>query len=761
MKGSKATHALSNTIHTAYDPEGRVIATWGATYPVAYAYDPHGRMTAMGTYRGTNVIETLSDFNFQLSAFDRTTWLYDLPTGLLTNKLYADNLGPSYTYTPDGRLATRTWARGVTTTYSYAASGAMTNIAYSDGTPSVSFAYDRLGRQRTITDATGSRSFAYNDTLQLAAETNAFGVLARSYDGLGRSAGFSLFNPANPVNPVQSITFGYDSLGRFHSVSSFVFSALSVAQYSYLPNSDLISGWSNGILQTVRSFEPNRDLITAVENRAGPDLISRFDYVNDAVARRTARIDHRGAGVPPAITNAFGYNPRSELTSAAMGTNAYGYAFDAIGNREWTRMNANTNIYQSNGLNQYTNILRVSAPPREDLPVFDLDGNQTLLHTTTGSWQVEYNAENRPVLFSNETAIITMVYDHQGRRTEMKVVQSGATTRHERYLYRDYLQLAALDLLDATNVIHVLTWDPTEPVATRPLALQRGTNCWSYGFDQVKNVTELFDSTGALVAAYDYAPFGALTSATGPATALNPLTFSSEIHDTPLGLIYYNYRHLNVLDGRWTNRDPIGEQGGLNIVMFVGNEPLVRSDKLGLLFGLFKGCCNGQVYNRITHCCCCGDKTRRSGGSECKLISRSQLCDTGIKKCYVTPFESGGYPHVYIMIGARSWGFYPNPSMSNPIGGIVYHPDRHVGQGTCIPVVISCCTYKRDKYKANVRQYLDETYQAPPNYIYPVRACGWYVFTALDKGKKGASGCTANCDSFPPPKSPGGYWEVF
>jgi len=50
MKGSKATLALSNTTHTAYDPEGRVIATWGATYPVAYAYDAYGRMVVMATF---------------------------------------------------------------------------------------------------------------------------------------------------------------------------------------------------------------------------------------------------------------------------------------------------------------------------------------------------------------------------------------------------------------------------------------------------------------------------------------------------------------------------------------------------------------------------------------------------------------------------------------------------------------------------------------------------------------------------------------
>ena len=38
-------------------------------------------------------------------------------TGLVTNKVYADGKGPKYTYTPDGKLATRTWARGTVTTY--------------------------------------------------------------------------------------------------------------------------------------------------------------------------------------------------------------------------------------------------------------------------------------------------------------------------------------------------------------------------------------------------------------------------------------------------------------------------------------------------------------------------------------------------------------------------------------------------------------------------------------------------------------------
>jgi len=42
----------------------------------------------------------------------------------------------------------------------------------------------------------------------------------------------------------------------------------------------------------------------------------------------------------------------------------------------------------------------------------------------------------------------------------------------------------------------------------------------------------------------------------------------------------YAYYHPD--QGRWINRDPVGEQGGLNQYGFVGNAPPVRWDKLGL-----------------------------------------------------------------------------------------------------------------------------------------------------------------------------------
>ena len=73
--------ALSNSVYTAYDVQGRVTNTWGGTYPVAYRYDDFGRMSAMLTWRDAS------------GSPDTTLWQYDEATGLLTNKVYADDNG--------------------------------------------------------------------------------------------------------------------------------------------------------------------------------------------------------------------------------------------------------------------------------------------------------------------------------------------------------------------------------------------------------------------------------------------------------------------------------------------------------------------------------------------------------------------------------------------------------------------------------------------------------------------------------------------
>ena len=189
--------------------------------------------------------------------------------------------------------------------------------------------------------------------------------------------------------------------------------------------------------------------------------------------------------------------------------------------------------------------------------------------------------KKRPaVIKSVLSSIVENGYDSMGRRYMQKVTINGTVTRHERYLYRGYLQIAALDILHGGKQKHALFWDPTEPLATRPLVLlSSDDNRYTYAHDLTKNVTELLDAEGNIAAAYDYDPFGKVTAA-GHAAHLNPIQWSSEIYDPELALVYYNYRHYNPTDGRWINRDPIAEQGGMNLYEFVGNYIMSAIDLL-------------------------------------------------------------------------------------------------------------------------------------------------------------------------------------
>ena len=53
------------------------------------------------------------------------------------------------------------------------------------------------------------------------------------------------------------------------------------------------------------------------------------------------------------------------------------------------------------------------------------------------------------------------------------------------------------------------------------------------------------------------------------------------------GVTDYGFRYYDPETGRWPSRDPIEEQGGLNLYGFVGNDPVNEADLLGLDFIAF------------------------------------------------------------------------------------------------------------------------------------------------------------------------------
>ena len=195
---------------------------------------------------------------------------------------------------------------------------------------------------------------------------------------------------------------------------------------------------------------------------------------------------------------------------------------------------------------------------------------------------MEYNAENRPVRWTQGNKVITMGFDRIGRRVFYKEMEGSRQITHTVFLYNGYLCIQQLFSNSPWNVYKEFIWDPTEPLATRPLCFrQNGQRAAFLLHDGNKNVTDVVTvgPHNEPVAHYDYAPFGAIT-ATGTRASHNPFRFSSEFHDDTLALTYYNYRHYNPKDGRWLGRDRLEEIGRY---LFMKNATTSSVDLLGML----------------------------------------------------------------------------------------------------------------------------------------------------------------------------------
>lgn len=95
------------------------------------------------------------------------------------------------------------------------------------------------------------------------------------------------------------------------------------------------------------------------------------------------------------------------------------------------------------------------------------------------------------------------------------------------------------------------------------------------------NVTTLINANQLVVARRSYEPFGATLSLSGPKAGVNPYWFSSELHDSDLDFYHYPHRVYIPALQRFASRDPLGEDGGINLFGFVGNNPISRIDPLG------------------------------------------------------------------------------------------------------------------------------------------------------------------------------------
>jgi RHS repeat-associated protein len=594
------THAADDTliatVNTTYHPDGSVAANWGTnTNPTYKLYDLHGLIKELRTFRRAN-LALAPDENTE--GYDATTWNYEPATRLLTRKQYADGKGPDYTYTPDGKLFTRVWARSstqggprVTTTYHYSPSGQLSSTDYSDATPDVSIIYDRLGRKLTQSNGIAQSTFTYDPaTLVLDNETISYNldgqpgfeftrVLDRSRDTIGRDTGFQLKNGSTIENEAS---YAYHATtGRISSISNPQLSNVSFV-YDYVPGSNLIDAVTGPVHTVDNAWEHDRDVLDVKENKVGATTVSRYDYVVNELGQRTT-VSQTGTAFAAARGIIWDYDILGQVTSADSTEVSHdrAYQYDAIGNRREARDGVTavtgTPNYTANPLNQYSAVGSLSL-------VHDDDGNTTscpLPVAPTTSSTLAWDSENRMVSSTVGTATTTYLYDAQSRRIA-KTTGSNTTL----FIFDGWNCIA-----EYSGVTLSKTWlwglDLSEIMqgaggvgGMLAQSHHAGTTSTYYPtYDGNGNVSEYLDATGMSAAHFEYDPFGNAV-VNSDLAGMFPYRFSTKPVDSATGLLYYGYRYYDPLTGRWESRDPIGERGGFNLYGIAGNATIW--DYLGL-----------------------------------------------------------------------------------------------------------------------------------------------------------------------------------
>jgi RHS repeat-associated protein len=109
-----------------------------------------------------------------------------------------------------------------------------------------------------------------------------------------------------------------------------------------------------------------------------------------------------------------------------------------------------------------------------------------------------------------------------------------------------------------------------------------GTKKYVYMPDQLGSVRDVIDATtGTAAAALDYSPYGKPVRTWGTVTPL--YQYAGLAYHANSGLMLATYRALDGATGRWLNRDPIREHGGINLYGYVGGNPTNAVDTMGLM----------------------------------------------------------------------------------------------------------------------------------------------------------------------------------
>jgi RHS repeat-associated protein len=256
---------------------------------------------------------------------------------------------------------------------------------------------------------------------------------------------------------------------------------------------------------------------------------------------------------------------RAPLKNAS--TNAlitqYTYGYDFASNRTSERVGNVTTTSTPNNVNE---IVAQNGGTNRTL-TYDPNGSLTNDGLTR---TFEWDAANRLVAINYTGTARRSEFTYDGLSRCVKIIEktNGLVNSTRKFVW---CGMEKCEFRDGNDAVTLFVY---------PQGQHTGTTKFFYSRDHLGSIREMLKSDGTVVGRYDYDPWGRSTTVIN--TTLPDLNFTGLYRHSKSNLDLAAYRAYDPDLGRWLSRDPIEENGGLNLYRYVYNDPSRFVDPLGL-----------------------------------------------------------------------------------------------------------------------------------------------------------------------------------
>ena len=404
-----------------------------------------------------------------------------------------------------------------------------------------------------VYDANFPRLAARTDVSQSGSQTTTYGYVPVAPPGGGMSPG--ALELQNEIQPLASIAYGYDALGRLatrtvsgNGPETFGYDALG----RLATHADALGSFRLGY---------NGDT-GQIASRVTSRVSTAWTYLPNASDRRLSGVTTTWRAGGQFTSFAYASNAEDQITTTTQTSDA---AIAAPSNAS-----TQTTTYPSpNTLNQVSR-LNGGTPW-----TWDADGNLTSAMLRAYVWA----GDNQLISAASQLGgsgpgATSFTYDGLGRRTSITETPTGGTATTTNYVWcGDQLCQART----SAGAVERAYYAEGEYVPGSP-----ATSLY-YAPDNLGSVRRVFSTNGASMTSptYDYDPYGNALQTTAPVT---DFTWAGMFHESLNGLYLTNYRPFDPVTGRFQSRDPLGENADPegNLYPYAANDPVNANDPLGL-----------------------------------------------------------------------------------------------------------------------------------------------------------------------------------